>query len=367
MNRTLTSFKALLLASLKMYYRNKGAVIFTLIVPMALLAVFGFLSKGGGTTIKISLTNYSQTELARNMEEGLKNVSSFKITNTGETEAAEALGKGNVDLQIVIPQDFGNIDPLTQKPQASEIITHFNQARPQNGQLANMIIGQLTSQINNKISGTPQIISVAASGVTTNNLSFFDFILPGILAMSIMQLGIFGTAFAFVSLKASGALRRIQATPIHPRNFIMAQAATRLIITLTSVVILVAFGKQFFGFHMLGSYFSFLLIACVGSLIFLGFGFAIAGISKDENQVAPLANLIQLPMLLLSGVFFPRDSFPAWLKTITDYFPLTFMADALRKIANEGASLFSLGGNLLGLGIWMVVVFIVAVNLFRWE
>jgi ABC-2 type transport system permease protein len=367
MNRTLTSFKALFTASLKMYYRNKGAVIFTLIVPMALLGVFGFLSKSSGTLVKIDVTNYSNSQISQTVLENLKKVPAFKITETTEKQSTNDLSKGNIDLQVIVPKDFGEIDPTTNKPSPSQIITHYNQAKPQNGQAANLIISEIISQLNNKILGTPQIISVESSGVQTNNLTFFDFILPGILAMSIMQLGIFGTAFAFVSLKASGALRRIQATPIHPRNFILAQAATRLIITLASVLILVGFGKQFFGFHMLGSYFSFLLVGCVGSLIFLGLGFAIAGVSKDENQVAPLANLIQLPMLLLSGVFFPRDNFPHWLKTITDYFPLTFMADALRKIANEGVSLFHLGGDLLGLGIWMIVVFIVAINVFRWE
>lgn len=367
MKRTLTSFKALLSASLKMYYRNKGAVIFTLVVPMALLAVFGFLSKGSGTLVKIGITNYSNTQISQTFQDSIKKVPAFKITEEAENQSANDLSKGNIDLQVIVPKAFGEIDPTTNKPSPSQIITHYNQAKPQNGQAANLIISEIISQLNSKILGTPQIISVESSGVQTNNLTFFDFILPGILAMSIMQLGIFGTAFAFVSLKASGALRRIQATPIHPRNFIAAQAVTRLIITLASVLILVAFGKQFFGFHMIGSYFSFLLIASIGSLIFLGFGFAIAGVSKDENQVAPLANLVQLPMLLLSGVFFPRDNFPHWLKVITDYFPLTFMADALRKIANEGVSLFHLGGNLLGLGIWAVVVFIVAINAFRWE
>ena len=367
MNRKWTSFKALLMASLKMYFRNRGAVIFTIIVPMALLGVFGFLSKSSGASVKIDVTNYAHTELSKNFVENLKKVPSFKVNEVAESQAAEDLGKGNIDLQVIVPEDFGKVDPQTQKILPAAVVTHFNQAKPQNGQTANLILSQITSSINNQILGTPQIISVKASGVKTNNLGFFDFILPGILAMSIMQLGIFGTAFAFVSLKASGALRRIQATPIHPRNFIVAQAVTRLLITLLSVTILLGFGIKFFGFHMLGNYFSFGLVTILGTLIFLGFGFAIAGFSKDENQVAPLANLIQLPMLLLSGVFFPRDAFPGWLKTVTDYFPLTYMTDALRHIANEGASLIQIRGDILGLVIWVLAVFVIAINVFRWE
>ncbi len=365
-NRTLTSFNALFTTSLKMYFRNRGAVIFTLIVPMALLAVFGLLSKGGTTNVKIDLTNYSQTQLAKNFVEGLKKVPAFKISEVDESQSSKDLNKGDIDLQVIVPENFGKTSPNGQIEQTS-VITHYNQSKPGNGQTASLIVSQVTSEINSQITNSPQIISVASSGVKTNNLGFFDFILPGILGMIIMQTGLFGVAFAFVSMKASGALRRIHATPVHPRNFILAQMFTRLIVTLVTVIILIGFGIKFFDFHMLGSYWTFSLVVTLGSLIFLGFGFSIAGVSKDENQVAPLANLIQLPMLLLSGIFFPRDAFPAWLKTITDYFPLTFLSEAMRHIANEGAHLAQIGPQLLGLFVWCLIVFVVSIKMFRWE
>jgi len=134
-----------------------------------------------------------------------------------------------------------------------------------------------------------------------------------------------------------------------------------------TVAILIGFGIKFFNFHMLGNYGSFTIVVILGILIFLGFGFAIAGYAKDENQVAPLANLIQLPMLLLSGIFFPRDNFPHWLQKITDYFPLTYLSDAMRHIANEGLHLSQITTDLWGMIIWTVIVFVLAVYLFRWE
>jgi ABC-2 type transport system permease protein len=99
----------------------------------------------------------------------------------------------------------------------------------------------------------------------------------------------------------------------------------------------------------------------------LGFGFAIAGYAKDENQVAPLANVIQLPMLLLSGIFFPREGFPPWLYKVTNYFPLTYLSDGMRHIANEGLHLSQISNDLLGLVVWTFVIFIVAIKMFRWE
>ena len=80
-----------------------------------------------------------------------------------------------------------------------------------------------------------------------------------------------------------------------------------------------------------------------------------------------MANLISLPMLFLSGVFFPRDAMPEILRGVTGFMPLTYLNDALRSVANEGAGLLDLGPQLLGMGVWVVISFLIALRLFRWE
>ena len=110
------------------------------------------------------------------------------------------------------------------------------------------------------------------------------------------------------------------------------------------------------------------MIVLIGSAIFLAVGFAIAGWAKNEDQAAPVANLVSLPMMFLSGVFFPRDAMPDFLAAITQFMPLTYVNEALRAMVNEGAELLtSLAGQLLGMGVWMVITFVLAVRLFRWE
>lgn len=253
------------------------------------------------------------------------------------------------------------------RPVAEQIETRFNNGKPQGGQIANLAINQIVNSLDRKFTGTEPMLEVKTSGVTVNNLGYFDFVLPGILAMTVMQLGIFSVAFSFVAWKLNGALRRIQATPIPPFQFILAQAVVRLIVVMGTAVVLVGFGSLFFDFHMLGSYVDFALVCIIGALIFLGIGFSIAGWAREETQVAPVANLIQLPMLLLSGIFFPAEVFPSWLRSVINFFPLTYVVDAMRKISNEGISLWQLPGDLLGMTAWMVVTFVVAAKLFRWE
>ena len=366
MKRNLVSLWSLTVASIKMYFRNTAAIFFTMFVPIAFIGVFGLLSKSEGTKLTLDITNQSNTAFSRSVVDAIKGVKTFQVAETSQHEAADKMSKGKLDLQIIIPQDFGDTGP-DGKILPNHIHALFNSAKPQNGQTANLIIGQIIANINAKIAGTPQIIELEPAGVQTKNLGVIDFLLPGILAISIMQLGIFSVAFAFVSLKTTGALRRIQATPTHPLNFIVAQAITRLIVGVMQVVILTGLGIWLFGFHLNGNPLEFLVVALLGVVLFLAFGFAVAGYAKDENSAAPIANLITFPMLFLSGTFFPRDAFPSWLTSITDYFPLTYLADALRRIANEGAHLTALGTDLLGMLVWGIIMFFVAVRLFRWE
>jgi ABC-2 type transport system permease protein len=365
MNQTTRSFLALTKASMKMYYRNKGAIIFSLLIPVALLSIFGFLSKGSGNTVKLGLTNHAATVLSKQFVQAVKNVQAFRITELTEAEADAELGKGNLDLEIIVPENFGAMD--SDRPVSSTIQTRFNSAKPQSGQIANLAVIQIVSILDKQLTKSPTVLNVKSDGVASNHLGYFDFILPGILSMTIMQLGIFGVAFSFVALKASGALRRIQATPVHPIYFVFAQATVRLLVILATATVLLVFGTYFFDFHMMGNYVNFGVVVILGILIFLGVGFSIAGWARDETQVAPVANLIQLPMLLLSGIFFSRDGFPSWLKTITDYFPLTYVSHGLRKIANEGASLADIPVDMIGMGIWLILIYSLAVKVFRWE
>jgi ABC-2 type transport system permease protein len=358
--------RSLTVASMKMYFRNRSALFFTVFFPIVLVSVFGLLSNGNGNgSIKLTLTNYSSTQLSKSYVEAIKKVPAFSVDQTNEGDARDQLSKGKVDLEVVIPKDFGAVSAGHLAPTA--IQTYYNQARPGNGQSASLILGQIASGFNNSVTHTPTVIGLKSTGVQTNNLGYIDFILPGILAMTIMQLGIFSVAFGFISFKTSGALRRIQATPINAANFLVAQSITRYIVGILQIALLGGLGVVFFHLHLLGSVFNLFVITTLGIAVFLAMGFAVAGQAKDENQAAPLAQLLQLPQLFLSGIFFPRDAFPHWLKVVTDYFPLTYLSDGMRSIFNEGASLWTLRGDLLGLVVWLVIAYFIADRVFSWE
>jgi ABC-2 type transport system permease protein len=365
-NRRFTALRGLTIASIKMYFRNRTAIFFSLFFPIVFIVVFGLIFKNTSASFKIDLTNQSHTQLAAQFEDAIKKVPAFKIKDVSADQAADDLDKGNAELTVTIPAGFGEMQNGHLTPTA--VTAHYNEAKPGNGQAAAQIVQQLAGGFNDAITHTPKVVTLESSGVKTKNLSYIDFLLPGMIGLSIMQIGIFSVAFAFVAYKTTGMLRRIQATPIHPGTFLTAQGITRLIVAVLQTALLATIGAAFFGFHLPPSTWpSFIVLALLGSAVFMAFGFAIAGWAKNEEQAQPVAQLIQFPMMFLSGTFFPRDGFPSLLQHITAVLPLTFLTDALRHVANDGASLWAVRGDILGLVAWGIAIGLLAIRVFSWE
>jgi len=110
-----------------------------------------------------------------------------------------------------------------------------------------------------------------------------------------------------------------------------------------------------------------LVLSVIGLIVFMGFGFVVSGVAKNESSVPPIANIITLPQFLLSGTFFPIAVFPGWLQPISKALPLTYLNDAMRKVAFEGANLWEVNHQILILLLWMLIIYTVAVKTFKWE
>jgi ABC-2 type transport system permease protein len=189
--------------------------------------------------------------------------------------------------------------------------------------------------------------------------------------MAIMQSGIFGVVFSLIRYKTGGVLRRLRATPIGPSHFLVGQIATRLIVTVLQTYVLLIAGVLVLGVSIgdgtAVNWLDLTILAIFGGALFNTMGLAVSGWAKSEDVAAPVANIISLPMMFLSGVFFPLEILPGWLASVSRFFPLTYLADGMREITVNGSSIATLGPELAGLGAWTAVVFLLATRLFRWE
>ena len=348
----------LVVASTKMLFRQKEAVIWTFLLPLLMIFLFALVDFGGVGRLELGVVNNSGQN-ASSLISALKEVRTLDVTEGSSSNELEALQKGERDLVLVIdhPDQSGS----------GVLTAYVNDAKPQEAQLGSLLIQRVLDE--NALSRTPVEGRTVLRTATLKgrNLTYIDFLIPGIVSMSIMQMGIFGVAFSFVALKKRGILRRLSVTPVSPNDFVVAQIITRLAVVMLQICLMVGIGMLFLHLHFVGNIVSIFVIGILGALVFLGVGFTIAGVSRSEDQVAPLANIVAMPMILLSGVFFSRANLPGIIHVITGFFPLTYFTDSMRAVAIDGASLLDVGWNLVGLVLWGIVTSLLAIRFFRWE
>jgi ABC-2 type transport system permease protein len=347
----------LIVASLKMFFREREAVFWTIFLPLFMILLFGFVKFDQIATIQIGVVDLSGGKLNPVLS-NLSSIKTVKVIRGQQEDESRALERGERDLVLLIPPAYEYGMPLT---------AYSNNAKPSETQLGSLLLQRVFDEEALRHVSNGERIVIKTQPVKSRKLTYMDFLLPGIMAMSIMQMGVFSVAFVFVDLKKRGILRRLKVTPIHPNDFILAHVVTRLVVLLLQVTMLVATGVLFFHLNFIGNMWNLFVVGVLGAIVFLAIGFSIAGVSKSEDQVAPLANVITLPMMLLSGVFFSRTNLPGFAHVLTSIFPLTYLADALRSIAIDGAGLKQILPQIAGLAVWSVGSCLIAVKLFRWE
>lgn len=343
-------------ACIKMFFREREAVFWTFFFPIFMIVMFGFIRFDSFGRVETGIVN--STGNAESIQP-LKKIQTIRIHEGSKDSELQALKKGERDLVIVVPQNY---DPSA----GGKIEAYLNDAKPQEARLGLMLIQQtLDENVLRNVHANRTVLE--ENSIRGRKLTYMDFLVPGVVAMSIMQAGVFGVAFVFVDLKKRGILKRIRVTPINPNDFIFAYVISRLIVLMMQMVVMLGIGIVFFHLHFTGNLLNLFIVGTLGAVVFLGMGFAVAGISKSEDQVAPLANMVVFPMMVLSGIFFSRSNLPSFVYAITNFFPLTYLADAMRSIAIEGSPLHGVFTQIIGLAIWAVVSCVIAVKMFRWE
>lgn len=367
-NHFFKSVGAMTVAYMKRTFRDPVALFFTFLFPLMFLLVFGSLNRNdGGINFDVAVFNQSQTEFAANFVEQLRDSDSITVKDgvADMTDARERMGRGELDSILEIPDTFGQ--PNTRGIPTGTMAVYYEEASPQSGQTVAAVMQSIFERMNQELTQTVPPLTVEQRSTATTSLSSFDYIFAGLIAFSILSLGIFGMANGFPAEKKTGSFRRLRVAPIRPVHLIFANALNYLIIGLLSVAVLVVAGIFIFDFQMQGNYLVFAVFTVISIIMMFGFGLAIAGWAKNEMQAAPLSNLVAFPMMFLSGVFFPRFLMPEWLQSITGYLPLSPIVDGLRGITAEGKALLDLGPEMLIIGIWTVVIYLIAIKVFRWE
>jgi ABC-type multidrug transport system permease subunit len=196
---------------------------------------------------------------------------------------------------------------------------------------------------------------------------YIDFLVPGLLGMSIMGGGLWGVGFVTVDMRIRKLLKRFLATPMKKTHFLAGVMVSRMCFLIPEVLVLIAFAAIAFGVRVYGSVVATGLLILLGSLTFSGFGLLVASRAKTIEAVSGLMNLVMLPMWMLSGIFFSSSRYPDAAQPFIKALPLTALIDALRAVMIDGASIFSQTPQVLLLAVWGTVTFVIALKIFRWQ
>jgi ABC-2 type transport system permease protein len=351
---------ALAKASFRSIMRSPSAVVFTLAFPLIFILIFGFLS-GSGT--KVSLGVAPGSDLNNPVIKVLQQIPVVKLLD-GQTakELNDGLEKGNIDGVINVQKNQLDSPAYTANVQ-------YTSASIDKGSILKSLLTNALYELNTK-NLKPSVAVLKESTIHGRSYRMIDFILPGQLGFSLLSTGVFGTAFVFFSLRQTLVIKRFFATPVRRSSIVLGEGIARIGFALLGALFIILVGHFFFHFTLINglvTVLNMLVLSILGLIVFMGFGFVVSGIAKSESTIPPISNIITLPQFLLSGTFFSIENFPSWLQPISRALPLTYLNNAMRKIAFEGYNLWDVKHEIMILIIWGILIYALAVKVFKWE
>jgi ABC-2 type transport system permease protein len=342
-------------ASVRMIYRDRQVLFWALAFPIIFATVFGLFGFEDAPEVEIELAGDRASPLYEAIDTGLSRIESFTVTRTSDPRsAATNLRDGETDVLVSID--------------GTSVHVRYNRTNFDTNRFAIAAIDQVVNEANLEAAGIAEpAVSVEKIAVQGEDVTYYDFLLPGLVAMGLMNASIGGMAVAITRFREQKILRRILATPLDPNRFLSAQVGARLVLTVVQAALILGVGVFVFGATIHGNVVWLFVLAIVGNLIFLSIGFSIAGRAKNADAADGMANAIALPMLFLSGTFFPTDTLPEFMQTVVAILPLTPLLEAMRIVAVEGDPITAASSQLLLLGGWVVASFAVASRLFRFQ
>lgn len=350
-------------------FRDKVGIFFVFIFPLIFLVIFGSIFRGDGdVSFRIALLNESQTEFSQKFYEELKNSPVFKVDKEVSTldEAKDQMNRGQLEATIILPSNFGNPSADQDIPSGQARVL-YDQSNEQAGLTLTSILNEQFKSINQELAPAPVPFSAKPESTATKGLTQFDYTFSGIVGFTLLSLGIFGPTTVFPRLKQRGVLRRYHTTTLKVWQYFTSNVISNGVIGLIAVAFMFIAALLFFDLNMRGSYVILGSVVLTGVTLLFGIGLALGGWAKNENQAAPLAQLVTLPMMFLSGVFFPTFLMPEFLQNITKFIPLTPIIDSIRLVITEGATYTDLVPQFTVMGIWLIVIYFIAFKIFRWE
>ncbi|MDG2091282.1 MAG: ABC transporter permease [Gammaproteobacteria bacterium] len=357
MNLTLIMTKVFL----KIFSRDRQAIIFSLIFPLLMMLAFGFFNSGDPEPIVVGIADNANSSLSQDFIDNIDENPLFTVAQGTEQSLRPQVINGNIGFTLVIPEEFrgnpANID-LRVLIDTSET-TQMNTVIP--------LLQQALVDVERDLRNLEPLFDLAIEDVESRTQSYLDFLVPGLLAMALMQIAMGGSGFNLVEFRRKGILKRLFVTPVQPKNFITGLVLSRLVIVIIQLSILLGIAILLLDITFIGNLFNLYVFIILGTTIFLSLGFCMGSLAKTQQAIMAMNMLMTWPQMLLSGIFYPIDAMPSLVQPMANLLPLSFVVNGLRGVAIEGANVITLMPNVIGILIWVTIALGFAIKLFNWK
>ncbi len=339
----MSAYIALVSAHLKILFRSRDFLFWDLMFPVLLMILLGAAFGHSSFSATVGVSGHGPIRPL--MLRTLHHLAGVKVVLT--QAGAQGIQSGHLDVWMQIQQHHVKL---------------IRTASP-TSQMTAIVIQGIINQMNLALLHHPAAITVAMSHLSGPTSNYVDFLVPGILAMSLMTSGLFAGG-AIVTYRTQGVLRRLQATPLSAMQFLLSRYTAQLALSLVETIIVLGVAHLLYGFSPSGSVGAFVIFLLLGSTGFLMIGFFVSNIVESPEVASTINNAINLPMMFLSGIFYPVGQLPAFIKPLSEVLPLKYLAEALRNImlasqplAHETVPLLVLAGTAVGFGVLASLIF----------
>ena len=369
-------------------FRNRLGLVLLIVMPLFMMVMVGFIYPSNGSTLNnlpIGLVNedggYNNSTIpSQAFIMGLQAFNAqtdmLKLSNVSTVAGIkEMVQSGELNGGIIISSNFSE---SIMTGQQGVLIIMSDQSNPQVSATVQAALSAVFDQMGTQLAiqnvqplnaSNPLAVvkpyNVQTEGVVSGNPSYFDFIAPGIIAMTVMMSVMTGLPVAISQEKEIGTMDGMMVAPINRLSIILGKTLGQVARGLIQGVIILVLAVGLFGVTIHGNILLVFGLLLLGIFSFVGLGIVITSFTKDQETAQMLMMTLMFPMMFLSGVFFPIQQMPWYMQSVSKFLPLTYAADALRKVMVLGADIPAISPELIILITFGVVMTAIALPVFR--
>jgi ABC-2 type transport system permease protein len=353
---------AIVAGALRMWFRSKSTLFWTLAFPILLMLLFGAIfSVSQNPTFDLyvqnqDIVNNEPTQMSKTFSDILNKTGVLNLHFVDSTKnATQFIEEKGIERMLIIPSGFHN-SCLVQN--ASIVLKMVPPEVDTASATVRGIIDQVVEIFNTAITEPPpEVVSIEDESIVSETFSFIDYFVPGLIGMMLMTTGIFGAIGWNTRNRELGILKKLATTPLSKLEWIVGVVLYELVMGAISTLVILTIGVLAFNLKVLPNIYSILLIVS-GAIAFPGMGMVVTRFVKESDSADAAANFITFPMMFLSGSFFPLEFMPDFLQTIATVLPLTYLNNGLRDsmvYGNVSSALFNTA-VMLGIGVSFIII-----------